>query len=155
MQFDLGPDLPALKTKLSVKVDQDAEAARLAFITGGSGQAMEYEATEREARAYVAAYAAAQAAAPTPEEFVDPYVAALYPFIEAERQAVYGATGTLPDAFPTAQVVVAEANGWSYVGASIKAKRRGAKMAIAAATTVGEAHAAAAVVWPTPADFAG
>lgn len=138
MRFDLGPPLAAVKQRLLQQVDADAEAARLQFITPGAGQALEYEATERQARAYLAAG--------SPE----PFDAAAYPFIEAERQAVLAATGMLPSPADIVTSVIASADGWMTVGAEIKRLRRAAKMAIEAAESVAAARAAAAVAWPSP-----
>jgi len=129
------PPLEPLRAFLEVQVDREAEAARLRFITAGAGQALEYQATEAQARAWLAA--------------VDP-VLADYPFLQAEVQAIAAVTGFAPPVSAVATEVVAQADAWQAVGSEIKRRRRAAKMAIAAATTVAEAQAAASVNWPTP-----
>ncbi len=48
-------DLSAAQAKASTKVDTAAEAVRLTFVTAGSGQALEYQATQDEAEAANAA----------------------------------------------------------------------------------------------------
>jgi len=134
MRLDLGPSLADAKAAALARVDAEAEAARLRFITAGAGQALEYQATEAQARAYLAA------AAP---------VLADYPFLAAEVQAVDIATGTAPAASAVAAEIVAQADAWGAVGSAIKALRRAAKLRIEAATTHAEVRAAALIVWPT------
>lgn len=138
MRFDLGPSLADIKQRLLLQVDAEAETARLRFITPGAGQALEYQATEREARAYLAAG--------LPEPF-DPMA---YPFIEAERQAIFDATGQLPAPADIITAVIGSADQWATVGAEIKRLRRAAKMAIESSTTISQARAAALVTWPAP-----
>lgn len=139
MRLSLGPDLAALKAAALVRIDAEAEAARLAFVTGGAGQALEYQATEAEGRAAVAAHAAG--------ETLDP---ARYPFVAAEATAFaeVGVTVSLVDA---AFQVVALAEAWAATGSHIKALRRGAKLRVEAATTPAEVAAAArGIPWPVP-----
>ena len=138
MRFDLGPSLAGVKQQLLAQVDAEAETARLRFITPGAGQALEYEATERQARAYLAAG--------SPE----PFEPAVYPFIEAERQAVFTAIGTLPSPADIVASVIDSAEAWMTIGAEIKRLRRSAKIAIEAAETTQAARAAAVVAWPAP-----
>jgi hypothetical protein len=138
MRLDLGPSLAALKQQLLSRVDAAAEAARLRFITPGAGQALEYQATEREARAYVAA------GSPLP------FDGAAYPFLEAERQAIFDATGPLLTGAEIAAMVIANADAWAATGAEIKRLRRSAKLLIEQATTPQAARAAAQVAWPQP-----
>lgn len=139
MRFDLGPNLAAIKAAALVRIDAEAEAARLAFVTGGAGQALEYQATEAEGRAAVAAAASGAT--------LDP---ADYPFVVAEMTAFaeVGITVTLLDA---AQQVVAQADAWQSTGSLIKALRRGAKLRVEAAGTPAEVAAAASgIPWPSP-----
>tara|TARA_R110000751_G_scaffold307640_1_gene430333 strand:- start:22085 stop:22504 length:420 start_codon:yes stop_codon:yes gene_type:complete len=139
MRLSLGPDLAALKAAALIQIDAEAEATRLAFVTGGSGQALEYQATEAQGRAAVAAHAAGQT--------LDP---ADYPFVVAEATAFaeVGITVSLLDA---AQQVVVLADAWETTGSLIKALRRGAKLRVEAATTPAQVIAAASgIPWPTP-----
>lgn len=128
MRLDLGPSLAALKAQLAAQIDHDAEAARLRFITPGAGQAMEYQATEAEARRYL----------------IDP--SGPFPFLAAEVQA-QGAPATLAS---VAAEVVALADAWAAIGSEIKRLRRAAKLAVEVAPTAAEARQAAQVTWPTP-----
>lgn len=136
MRFDLGPTLAELRAQMAAKVDAEAEAARLRFITPGSGQAMEYQATEAEAEAYLAA-SAAPGGIP---------VGATWPWLEAERVARGGA----PTLLALAEEIIALRDAWVVAGSQIKTLRRAAKIAIEAATTPTAIRAAANVTWPTP-----
>ena len=125
-------ELAAAKVEAAAQVDTAAEAARLLFITPGSGQSMEYVATEAEARAFVAA--------PT-ENPAD------WPWLNAERLAS-GGTMTVAQ---IAQQVLEMANAWRSVGAEIKRTRRAAKVAIESAATIGAVRdIVAAVEGPMP-----
>lgn len=137
MRIDLGPTLDALRAQLLAQVDADAEAARLRWITPGMGQMLEYQATEAEARAYLAAGCPA----------FDP---AAHPFLAADRQAMMAAGADLPDAATVAHAVIAAADAWRAAAAEIKRLRRAAKLGIAGATSVAQARAAALVAWPSP-----
>lgn len=118
---EINPD--PVRNSLFAKIDADAEAARARFITPGSGQAMTYLAKQTEAAAYLANPAAST------------------PFLTAEAAA----TGTTVAAL--AAVVDGNATAWLAVGAKIEAARRGAKMAVAAATNIAVMHAASQVDW--------
>ena len=135
-RFDLGPTLEALKAEAAAEIDRQAEAARLRFLTGGSGQALEYQATEAEARAFLASGA--------------PFDPALYPFVEAERLAAAQLLGAAPPADAVAQEIVAQSDAWKVAGSAIKTLRRAAKLLIEAAGSVSEVRAALAVEWPAP-----
>lgn len=133
------PPTPAIETiraDATRRIDAAAEAARLSFITRGAGQALEYAATEAEARAAVAA--------------ADPLDANDYPWLTAELNALtaVGVTTTLRG---VAESVVAQADGWKAVGAQIKELRRAAKMAIAAETDPVQIESIVrGVSWPAP-----
>jgi hypothetical protein len=117
-------DLAEVKTAMSARIDEDAEACRARFITPGAGQAMTYLRKEMEARLW-------HAEAPVSS----------YPFLAAEAEA----TGK-----PIAElvaIVVAAADAWAVTGAAIEAARRKAKLALAAAGNLAEIAAAAAVDW--------
>jgi hypothetical protein len=124
-----GDDLAQVRAGALAEIDAAAEVARGAFITRGAGQAMEYLATEAEARAF-------NAGAPGP-----------FPFLAAERDAL-GNGVTLAQ---VAAEVLAQAGAWQVVGAAIKRTRRAGKLAVEAAATVEEVAAAlAAIEWPQP-----
>jgi hypothetical protein len=140
MRLDLGPSLAEVKAQLTFRVDAEAEVARLRYLTPGSGQALEYQATESDARAFMAAHLAGEV----------PSIAD-YPFLAAEALAIEMAKGIVPDPVAVAQDVIAQADAWIAAGSEIKALRRGAKLAIEAASSPAEARAAAQVTWPQPA----
>lgn len=123
-----GDDLPTMKLRAIADVDAAAEVARRRFITIGSGQAMEYMATEAEARDFNAGGAGP------------------WPFLEAERDASAEGT-TLAE---VAAAVLQQVAAWQAVGAEIKRLRRAAKMAIDAALNAAGVAAATVVVWPEP-----
>lgn len=135
MRLSGGPTLEQLRAQMAAQVDAEAEVARLRFITPGAGQALEYQATEVEATAYVAAH---EAAAGPP--------AGAWPWLEAEQAASAPGT-TLLD---VAQLVLSLRDQWVATGSTIKALRRAAKVAIEAATTPQAIRAAALVEWPRP-----
>jgi hypothetical protein len=117
------------------QVDRHAEQARLRFISPGAGQALEYQATEREARDYL------DALTPDLDDF---------PFLAAEVDAIHDTSGVRPDPVAIAQMVVGQAQAWAGAGSLIKRLRRAAKMAIENATTVEEVNAATTIAWPEP-----
>lgn len=107
-------------------VDAAAEAYRLSYITGGSGQAMAYQQKLEEAQAYLD----------------DPSLtAAECPHIYAE----IGITGETADA--VAVVVVDMHAAWKVKSAEIEHKRLAAKAAIDEAATAPAIKAAAKVRW--------
>ena len=111
-------------------IDADAEAARLRFITPGAGQMLEYQATEAEARAYLA----------------EPGPAAEFPFLDAEREAL-GETATLA---AVAREVLVLAGAWRRVGARIKRLRPEAKRRVEEARDAQQVRAAVRVEWSEP-----
>lgn len=123
------------KTNALSFVDIAAEQARLAFITGGAGQALEYQQTEWEARAWGAA---------SEPELID------YPFLKAEVDAIAETTGQAPDPDEVAATVIAQADAWKAAGSEIKRLRRTAKLTIEAAATSEEIAAAQIIPWPSP-----
>lgn len=125
-----------VRARASRRIDREAEAHRLKFLTPGSGQAAEYEATVAEAtRAIVAP---------------DPLVAEAYPWLAAEQtaQAEAGVSMTLRE---VASGALARRAAWNAAGPGIKAVRRGAKLRVAAETDPAEIAAIVqGLVWPTP-----
>ncbi|MBK1656836.1 hypothetical protein [Paracraurococcus ruber] len=126
------PPLAALQADALAAVDAAAEAARQRFITPGAGQALTYQQKEAEAR-----------------RFTPPGTTADYPFLAAEQaaQASVGLAVTLAE---VATLTLAQADAWIAAGSEIERLRRGAKLAIAAATTAEAVRTAAAVTWPVP-----
>ncbi len=112
------------------RIDSQAEAARLAFITPGSGQAMTYTQKEAEADALLADT--------SPD-------AASYPFLAA----CLGVDGdTLAD---VAAVVRARRDAWQSIGADIERRRLLAKQAVSNATIPTEVETTLSnLTWPQP-----
>lgn len=129
--IQLGRSLAKMKADATVAVDRGAEMARLRFITSGAGQALEYQATEAEARRAVVD--------PSPDF-------AGYPFLAAE----WHAGGNVGGVVDIADVVLVQTAAWQMVGSEIKRLRRTAKIAIDAATSAAEVAAAANISWPAP-----
>jgi len=139
MRLSLGPSLADHKATAAKRVDDAAEAARLAWLTPGAGQATEYMRGEDEARQILAL----------------PVVSNLqpnqYPFVVAEQRAQAEVTGTTRTLRQIATEIVAQADTWRTVGSEIKRIRRTAKLRIDAAMTIAAVDAAAAgLSWPKP-----
>jgi hypothetical protein len=128
-----GTGLEAVKAAAMAKVDRVAEARRQQHITPGPGQALEYQATEAEARRWKPG---------------DGFAG--YPFMRAEADAIEDATGTRPSAAEVASAIIMQADAWAQIGARIKRRRRAAKMKIEAATTEDEVRVLVEVVWDDP-----
>jgi len=127
MRLDLGPSLSALQAMLAAQVDADAEAARLLWITPGSGQAMTYEQKRIEAERM------ASDPEPQPEA---------YPMLSAEV-GITADTLAAVGALVRGRVAV-----WTVIAAQIECLRLQAKAAVMAATNAADARAAAVVPWP-------
>lgn len=127
--------LAALKAQALREVDEMAEIARLRFITGGAGQALEYQQTEVEARAFLA----------QPDQSI-----AAFPFLKAELDAIEATTGQAFEPYLIATNVVTQAEAWRVAGSEIKRLRRAAKLAIDAATTPEQIEQAKNIAWPQP-----
>ncbi|MCK8779096.1 hypothetical protein M0654_03760 [Rhizobium sp. NTR19] len=121
-------DIDLLRAEMVAKVDREAEAYRLNFITAGDGQAMTYQQKLAEARAKLANTSIADAE---------------IPHIVAEAEAT-GMTKT-----DVAQSIVDTFAGWQILSAGIEGKRMAAKKAIAEAEAAEAIKAAAAVSWST------
>lgn len=120
-------DLAALKADVTGRIDAAAEASRLKYITGGSGQALVYQQKAEEARAYAAATAP---------------VDANYPLLDAEATA----TGVTVAAL--AQIVTTVTGQWIALAARIEGLRMAAKKAASEAATIEAVLAAEQVNWP-------
>lgn len=128
------PPLDGVKAALKARLDADAEAERLKYVTPGAGQAMEYQQAAAEADEMLTAIAVDPDYEPDPE---------IYPMLAAS----IGIDGdTLAD---VAATVAAMHGQWRQIGSAIRAARLAGKQAIDAATTAEDAQAAFdAVAWP-------
>lgn len=117
-------DVAILKSVLLQRVDAEAGAFRSRFITVSPGQEATYLRKEDEARRYAASGGAGS-----------------YPFLSAE------ATATGATLAAVATLVLETADQWVPLGAAIEGRRRAAKLAIEAATTIPAVIAAATVDW--------
>lgn len=124
--------LADLKGALAARIDREAEAARMAFVTPGVGQAATYIYKAAEARALLALAHPDQAA---PEDY--PLLAASVGVEDATLAGV-------------AQLVIATEAAWTGILATIEGLRKAAKAALAAASDNAGAEAAATVAWPRP-----
>ena len=119
-------DLARLDLLLHARIDAEAGAVRMRFITDVAGQELTYQRKESEARAWVA----------------DPEMPlAALPFLSAEMAA----TGA--DAATCAATIIAAADAWAAIGSAIEGARIGAKRAVSAAMTAAAKEAAAVVDW--------
>lgn len=128
-------DLATGKLVANRQIDDQAEASRLLFLTGGSGQALEYTATQADALRAIATGGVAAAAD--------------YPWLAAE-QAAMAASGQQATINQIAQSVATIMASWDQIGAQIKRIRRTAKLQIDAAASMIEVRAACVVTWPHP-----
>lgn len=123
----VAPSLDEAKASLKKQIDEEAEATRLRYITGGAGQAMTYQQKATEAMACLAE--------------VNPQMED-YPLLSAEIGI------TAETLLGVAQVVFEAHQGWRQIGGMIEGLRLGGKQAVDAAETVKAAHTAAQIVWP-------
>ena len=140
MRLNAGKPLAQLKAEAYVAIDERAEACRMKFVTPGSGQAMEYQRNMEE----IAAYQALPAGTPE-DDFPSRFA-----MLQAERQAVYAVTGTLPSWADTVATMAALNEQWTQVGSAVKFLRRRAKLLVEAATSPAEVRAALEIPWPEP-----
>ena len=129
-----------LKADFKRQVNDEAETARLRYITPGDGQAMSYREKLDEAKACLAAYATEQAftAANPP--------AGTYPLLESE----VGIKGA--NAWKVAELVNTTFLAWKTAEAAINNLRLRAADDLDAAATVGAALTIVdAINWPRPA----
>lgn len=115
------PDLPKIEAMLLARIDAEAGAVRLRFITDTPGQALTYRKKEDEARDH-------QAGGAGP-----------WPMLEAEAAATEQSVAAL------AAEVFAAANLWVALGAAIEGARMGAKKSVREAES-GQAKRDAAVI---------
>ncbi|MBS1164567.1 MAG: hypothetical protein H6R00_592 [Proteobacteria bacterium] len=120
------PSLENIRSAAKASVDAGAEAYRLTYITGGSGQAMAYQQKLEEAKAYLADLSLTTIECP-------------HVFAEI------GITGETAEA--VAQVVVGMHAAWQVKSAEIERKRLAAKVAIDVGETAEAISAAAEIDW--------
>ena len=121
---DWTADFTALDAALHRKIDQEAGAFRLNFITDVPGQQATYLRKEREALEWSVASVPGSA-----------------PYLEAEA-AARGITVA-----EQAAMILGISSQWGALDVAIEATRIGAKEAVTAATTVAAKDAAAVVDW--------
>lgn len=135
MRFDLRAPLQALKDQAIIRIDSEAEKARLLWITPGAGQAAAYLLKKEEANAFLALSPQDQAAA-QPQD---------WPMLASEIGI------TSETLLGVAQVVRGMYQLWVGVASAIENTRLGAKAAVTAATSVAQIDAVVAgLTWPTP-----
>lgn len=127
-------DLQEVRDKLLAAVDEQAEQARLLYITPGYGQALEYEQTEREALLFQANGGEAE----------------LYQMLVAELEARQATGEPALTLAAVADEVAAQSASWLAAAATIKRLRRQHKILLNQATTLDELGAASFVPWPRP-----
>jgi len=109
MRLSLTKNMPALRDAAKQRIDAEAEAARLAYITPGAGQAMAYQEKYEEAVAIILA----------PE---------LGPLDVPHIFAEVGVTAGTPA--EVASVIVGMRLTWKAVSADIERKRLAGKLAV-------------------------
>lgn len=135
INHDSSPKLEEARAKAILAVSNAAEAERQKYVTAGPGKAMEYDAKNAEALAWLT-WNADPLKATKPEPST--------PFI-SEEAAMIG---------KTKQEVIAEVRDkaifWQDIGKKIGAAERKAKLALAAAGSHAAIESASDVTWPTP-----
>lgn len=127
--------LPEVKAAAIITIDTAAEVARMRFLTAGSGQTLEYQATADEADRALAATTSLRPAD--------------YPWLTAEQDALHQ-VGIEVTTLDVAQQVHQVMAAWSVVGSTIKLTRRAAKLRVDAATDTGAVHdILAGLSWPS------
>ncbi len=121
--------LAMLKSALKAKIDSDAEAERLNYITPGHGQAMTYQQKVAEAQAFKVAS--------NPK-------ASDYLILSSEVGITAGTLGEVAD------IVLTAFAQWQQIGAAIESIRLGAKRDIDAVEDEAAARIIAdTIVWPS------
>lgn len=172
-------DLGSIQQAAYLHIDSEAEIARAAFLTPGSGQALEYQQTAAEAQRLIDAITpvpvpmtgwvsvrtrpprAHTNQTPLRSKHITVAAAAIsidpanYPWLGAE-QAALDSIGLVVTLEWVARQVLATMQGWDTAGAAIKRIRREAKLKVSIATT---ADAISAILsglqWPTSALTSG
>lgn len=133
------PPLDTLKARFKAKVDADAEAARLRFITPGSGMAMTYQEKHAQARAVDGLGEEAANALSEPER-IDQFPT-LSASVGIEAPTLWGC----------AQIVIARYEYFADISAVIERSRLQGKKSISDASDAAAVQAAyEAITWPSP-----
>lgn len=119
-----GITVDRLKLIAGARVDQEADAFCLRFVTGGVTQSMRYQQKLAEAKGWRPNASAAN-----------------FPFLSAEAAA------TGQDMAALVASVLAKAAEWLVIGAKVEAARLKAKADIRAAQSAAEIHTASQVNW--------
>ena len=128
MKVTFTKDLTELKTLARAKIDSEAEAFRLQFITNGTGQAMAYQEKYEEAL----------------------LVASGNIISDSDIPHILAEVGiTAPTKEDVAQVVLNLQSIWKGISAKIEKARLTAKDAVDAAKSAAEINSAALVDWPS------
>jgi len=130
--YDLQP-APISDLVKSKKLDIDTEAGktRAKYITVAPGQEATYISKEKQARDYVAAgYPSANVVQ--------------YPYVLAEAESIYGLNPTAAQIKTECDNIIAQANAWAVLGATIERVRRTGKIAVSAAADAAAIESAAA-----------
>lgn len=127
-------DLEALKDAVASRIDADAEAARLSYVTSGSAQAMVYQRKSEQAADCLANH-----------DSDNPPESGSYPALDAE----VGITGE--DVLAVAAIVSAEAEAWHTASDAIETLRLAAKRDVKAAEDAATLQSIlAGISWPQP-----
>lgn len=130
-------DLASIKANAIARINEEAESARLRYITQGDGQTMTYRQKLDEARLILL-----DSASVTEANGMDSAtLQATYPMIWASIPS----DGATPEAVATTVQTLSLA--WAQIGAQIEKKRRDAVVAITGAANAADVSAAATVDW--------
>lgn len=133
-----GSDLSVFKTQAKQRVDYSAEFVRQQQLTAGAGQAMEYIATEDEARTW---------------KFGESFDS--FPMLRAHANAVERAYGQRPTENELVEEVLKVVHEWAELGAKIKEERLYRKMMIDRASSAEEIDGIVNAPWNPPPDEEG
>ncbi len=125
------PSLADAKAAAAATIDAAAGGARARYITVAPGQEATYLLKEAQARAYkIAGYPSASVAD--------------YQMVNAESQAVYGATPTAAEIQTATDTIIAQADAWIGKAAQIEQARIGGKRDVSNAADLTDVEAALA-----------
>lgn len=130
MRFDKSIDLVEFKEQMKAQIDTEAGNVRAAYITVAPGQEMVYMTKEAEAQLILA----------------DPGQGSNVPDTDTPHVSSE-ATHYNVTRFAKAQEILGMRAAWAAISPQIETRRLAAKDAVAAATTLAEARAAANVSW--------
>jgi len=132
LEASIAGELELVKADAKRRIDAEAERARQRYLTGGGGQALEYQAVALEARAFAAGEAG-------PFPFLDSDAAAGVPSVTPQGQK----GPPVKNRSEAATAVLTATAIWELKGGEIRAKRLIGKADVEAASTPSEADGAA------------